>query len=122
MENFDIPIWLILLLAVVAWYIIRSLGQISIAEAKRHLQQGAVLLDVRTSEEYEHDHIPGSVNLPLAWLPRGIGEAVKDKDTVILCHCLSGVRSGTAVSRLKRMGYTAYNVGSIGRAKKLATD
>ena len=120
MENFDVPVWLIFLLVVVAWYIIRSLGQISIAKAKLHLQQGAILLDVRTTEEYEHDHISGAVNLPLAWLTKGIGETVKDKNTVILCHCLSGVRSGSAVSRLKRMGYTAYNVGSLGRAKKLS--
>lgn len=116
----DFKIWPILLVGVVAWYIIRSLGQIKLEEARRYLTEGAVLLDVRTPEEYSQDHIEGSVNLPLPHLLREIGSVVKDKETVILCHCLSGVRSGSAVSRLKRMGYRAYNIGSIHRAKKLA--
>jgi phage shock protein E len=78
-----------------------------------------LILDVRSSEEFGGDHIEGSINLSLPELSQRIGELVKDKNTVILCHCLSGVRSGSAVSRLKRMGYTAYNVGSLHRAKKL---
>ena len=119
MVDGDIKIWPILLIGIVAWYIIRSLGQVKLNAARRHLTEGAVLLDVRSPEEYSQGHIEGSVNLPLPHLLRDISSVVQDKETVILCHCLSGVRSGSAVSRLKRMGYRAYNVGSIHRAKKL---
>lgn len=78
-----------------------------------NLTDGAVLLDVRTAEEYRDGHIEGSVNLPLDRIS-SIGDAVKDKNTPLYVHCYSGSRSGQAVSYLKRMGYTnAKNIGGI---------
>ena len=74
---------------------------------------GAVLLDVRTAEEYRDGHIDGSVNLPLDSLS-SIANTVKDKSTPLFVHCLSGGRSAQAVSYLKQMGYTnAKNIGGI---------
>lgn len=72
---------------------------------------GAVLLDVRTAEEYRDGHIDGSVNLPLDKIS-AIENVVKDKSTPLYVHCLSGGRSGRAVSYLKQIGYT--NVKNIG--------
>lgn len=72
---------------------------------------GAILLDVRTSEEYQDGHIPGSKNIPLQSLDR-IGTVVDKKDTPIFVHCHSGSRSQQAESILKKMGYT--NVKNIG--------
>lgn len=73
----------------------------------------AVLLDVRTTEEYHNGHIDGSVNLPLDRISF-IEEAVKDKNTPLYVHCYSGSRSGKAVTYLKQMGYTnAVNIGGI---------
>ncbi len=72
---------------------------------------GAVLLDVRTKEEYREGRIPGSRNIPLDQLT-GISSAVKEKATPLYVYCHSGARSGQAVSILKRMGYT--NVKNIG--------
>ncbi len=72
---------------------------------------GAVLLDVRTIEEYRDGHIEGSVNLPLDRIGE-IGKVVKDKGTPLYVHCLSGGRSGRAVSYLRQIGYT--NVNNIG--------
>lgn len=75
--------------------------------------KGAVLLDVRTKEEYREGHIEGSVNIPLDKLS-GIGRTVTEKDTPLYVHCLSGSRSGQAVAYLKRMGYThVTNIGGI---------
>lgn len=75
---------------------------------------GAVLLDVRTAEEYREGHIEGSINLPLERIT-AIENTVKDKNTPLFVHCYSGSRSGQAVSCLKRMGYTnATNIGGIG--------
>lgn len=74
---------------------------------------GAILLDVRSVEEYRGGRIEGSVNLPLDKIAT-VGNIVKDKKTPLYVHCLSGARSGQAVSRLKQMGYTnATNIGGI---------
>ena len=72
---------------------------------------GALLVDVRNPEEYASGHIPGSISIPLAALPARYSERGAP-DTPLFVHCLSGGRSGQAVSFLKRAGYT--NVKNIG--------
>lgn len=82
-----------------------------VAEYKK--TEGAVLLDVRTAEEYRGGHIDGSINLPLDRIHL-VENIVKDKSTQLFVHCYSGSRSGQAVSYLKRMGYTnTTNIGGI---------
>ena len=72
---------------------------------------GAVLLDVRTPQEYREGHIPGSVNAPLQSL--GGEQCVSaGKDAPLFVYCHSGARSRQAVSLLARMGYV--NVKNIG--------
>ena len=76
---------------------------------------GALLLDVRTPEEYHRGHIPGSRNLPLDSIGGAEG-LPEEKATPIFVHCLSGVRSGQATDILGRMGYTRVkNIGGISR-------
>ena len=72
---------------------------------------GAVLLDVRTSQEYREGHIPNSKNVPLQSLER-VETIVNRADIPIFVYCYSGSRSHQAVNALKRMGYT--NVKNIG--------
>ena len=72
---------------------------------------GAVLLDVRTPEEYAEGHIPGGKNLPLQNIDKAAVIA-DNKDTPLFVHCLSGGRSRQAAAVLKQMGYT--NVTNIG--------
>jgi rhodanese-related sulfurtransferase len=74
---------------------------------------GAVLLDVRTPQEYREGHIPGSQNMPLQQLDK-VEEVTENKDTVLYVYCRSGARSRQAVSLLKHMGYTnVHNIGGI---------
>ena len=74
---------------------------------------GSVLLDVREREEYAHRRIPGSRNLPLSQLDRA-PDFLPDKDVHLYVYCYGGSRSGQAVKRLKRMGYTAAtDIGGI---------
>ena len=74
---------------------------------------GAVLLDVRTPQEYREGHIPSSQNVPLQQLDN-IEEVAENKDTVLYVYCRSGARSRQAVSLLKHMGYTnVHNIGGI---------
>ena len=74
---------------------------------------GAVLLDVRTPEEYRQGHIPNSKNLPLQNIQTAV-ELIGDKRTPIFVHCLSGGRSSQAASVLERMEYqNVTNIGGI---------
>ena len=72
---------------------------------------GAVLLDVRTSEEYRGGHIPGSKNVPLQTIDK-VASVAENKDTLLYVYCQSGARSRQATSMLQGMGYT--NVNNIG--------
>ena len=74
---------------------------------------GAVLLDVRSPQEYREGHIPGSQNVPLQQLDK-VEEVTENKDIVLYVYCRSGARSRQAVSLLKHMGYTnVHNIGGI---------
>ena len=72
---------------------------------------GAVLLDVRTPQEYREGHIPGSINVPLQSLDRA-KTLPAGKDTPLFVYCYSGARSRQAVALLTRMGYV--NIKNIG--------
>lgn len=78
---------------------------------------GAYLLDVRTPQEYKNGHIPKSKNVPLQSI-NTVTQVVIDKDAPVFVHCLSGNRSGQAVSQMKIMGYTnVKNIGGISAYK-----
>lgn len=72
---------------------------------------GALLLDVRSAQEYRDGHVPGSRNLPLHSLDE-IVTIAEHKDVPLYVYCLSGVRSGQAACRLRELGYA--NVKNIG--------
>lgn len=74
-------------------------------------REDAILLDVRTSQEYREGHIPGSKNVPLQQLDK-ISSVTDNKDVPMFVYCYSGGRSRQAVSYLQYMGYT--NVNNIG--------
>ncbi len=72
----------------------------------------AVLLDVRTREEYASGHVPGSVNLPLDQISQ-IEKTGAGKESPLFVYCHSGARSGSACAWLSRQGYQAENLGGI---------
>jgi rhodanese-related sulfurtransferase len=78
-------------------------------DLKEICNKGAVILDVRTTGEFAQGHVKGAINIPLDRLQQQIKKLPKDKP-VVAC-CLSGGRSGSAVSILKAEGYEAYNGG-----------
>ncbi len=79
--------------------------------------KNAVLLDVRTREEYANGHIEGSRNLPLDEIDR-VNLVIKDKNAPLYVHCLSGGRSARAVAYLKGKGYQeVHNIGGINAYK-----
>ena len=74
---------------------------------------GAVLLDVRTPQEYQEGHIPESKNVPLQQL-NNIVSVVKNTEIPLFVYCYSGARSRQATGMLQRMGYSKVNnIGGI---------
>ncbi|SFD13363.1 rhodanese-like domain-containing protein [Algibacter pectinivorans] len=72
--------------------------------------RGAVVIDVRTVNEYSKGAIPGSKNIPLQTINAKIAEIKKLNKPVITC-CVSGMRSGSAASILNSNGIEAINGG-----------
>jgi rhodanese-related sulfurtransferase len=75
------------------------------------VQQGAILLDVRSKAEFSGGHIKGAINIPVNVLNNHLGQ-LKDKDKTIITCCASGMRSASAKSILQSHGYkNVYNGG-----------
>ncbi|HEY4871470.1 MAG TPA: rhodanese-like domain-containing protein [Candidatus Dormibacteraeota bacterium] len=58
----------------------------SVSEVKQLLDQGAQLLDVLGEDEFEHDHLPGAINIPLKRL-EATTAARLDRDRPVLVYC-----------------------------------
>lgn len=69
-----------------------------------------LVVDVRTSSEYEDGHVVGAINIPY----NEIGEDIElDKEMPILVYCMSGGRSRLAYDALTNLGYTVYDLGAF---------
>ncbi len=76
------------------------------------INEGAIVLDVRSRNEYASGHFNGAVNIPLEEFEEVLTK-IKNKDEVIITCCASGMRSSTAKRILEKEGYTkVYNGGS----------
>lgn len=70
-----------------------------------------VLVDVRTSEEYEEGHIPGAIHIPHDEMEERFAELNPHKDEKILLICRSGRRSVIAAHVLHSKGFSQlYNL------------
>jgi len=86
------------------------------AETKKFLADNptAVLLDVRTPQEYAQIRIPGSVLIPDFELDARMGSELPDLNAPIIVYCRSGNRSRGAALKLLHAGYTrVYDAGGI---------
>ncbi len=76
------------------------------------VNDGAIVLDVRTKGEYGSGHIKGSVNIPVDQLQKNL-QKFKDKKRPIITCCASGMRSASAKGILSSNGFLeVYNGGS----------
>jgi phage shock protein E len=80
------------------------------ADLAQLVKEGAMIVDVRTGNEYAGGHIKGSINIPLDQLQNNLGKIHKNK--VVITCCASGMRSAAAKNLLISKGYTqVYNGG-----------
>ena len=96
-------------------------GSVNYMEAKEKIiNDGAILLDVRTKEEYNEKHIDGAILLPLDKIDiDSISQIVSEKDTPIIVYCRSGNRSQQAREKLIALGYSkVYDLGAMSNWKE----
>ena len=75
-------------------------------------QQNALVIDVRTEEEFLSGHLEKAVNIPLQTIGQKILQVYPDKERPIVLYCRSGNRSQQAFNILKNLGYkNIYNGG-----------
>lgn len=87
------------------------ISEISSAEARRSIADGAILIDVRDEEElHRNAPLAGAVHLSRGRLEYLISDAASDKDTPIILYCAGGVRSILAADSLQTLGYTRVSV------------
>ena len=81
---------------------------ITAEEAKQIMdsQEGYIILDVRTQEEYDEGHIPGAIVISHEEIEEKAEDVLTDKDQLILVYCRSGRRSKLAAEALVELGYT----------------
>ena len=82
--------------------------QITQEEAKKIMdeQEGYVIVDARTQEEFETGHIPNAICIPNETISENVVEQLPNKDQLILIYCRSGNRSKKAADKLVQLGYT----------------
>lgn len=99
----------------VGYTLSRSGGDVKGSDARELVAKGALLLDVRTTQEFAGGHLPGAVNIPVQDLDRRLSE-VGAKERPVVVYCRSGQRSARAARMLKGAGYQAvHDLGSISR-------
>lgn len=101
-----------------------SLAWLDTEQARQHnikpaaaleLQQaGALIIDVRSAEDYAQKHIAGSVHLDVAEVLEQLPERFPDRTQPLVFYCQSGTRSQTALEMALALGYEeVYNLGRI---------
>lgn len=96
-------------------------NMVSYMEAKEMIiNDGAILVDVRTEDEYNEEHIDGALLLPLdTIMEESVLDVIDSKDSYVILYCRSGNRSHQALEKLIELGYTnVYDLGAISNWKE----
>lgn len=80
-------------------------------EARTAVERGALLLDVRTPEEFQAGHVAGATNIPVGALAGRVGEIAAGREVVV--YCRSGRRSAAAAEMLRERGHKVIDIGSM---------
>ena len=84
---------------------------ITMEQLKRKQANGAVIIDVRSPQEFAEGHIEGAILIPEYDIVSKIQGRINNKNEEIVLYCSSGIRSKRAQKKLKEMGYkNIYNL------------
>jgi sulfur-carrier protein adenylyltransferase/sulfurtransferase len=88
-----------------------AIKQIDIDEARRMMDKGAILIDVREPDEWRQGHIKQAIGISRGFLELRIEEKVPDHKAPVIVQCASGTRSLLAARTLRELGYeNVYNL------------
>lgn len=90
-------------------FLTRIFGLKPKVDFKELVNNGAIIIDVRTETEFSTGHVQNAQNIPLESLHTKT-LSFKKEQPIILC-CATGMRSGMARQSLKSKGFKAYNGG-----------
>ena len=96
-------------------------SSINYVQAKEKIiNEQAILVDVRTVDEYNEGHIAGAVVLPLDEIDSDSAkDKIGDKNQVIIVYCRSGKRSAEALKKLNSLGYQkVFDLGAMSNWKE----
>jgi rhodanese-related sulfurtransferase len=110
----DYALWIALAAAVVLWFAMSRMGKTSAADAHKLVDDGALLVDVRSPGEFAGGHLAGAINVPVDAIGARAEELAK-KGKKIVVYCASGMRSSSAASALKRAGAEVFDLGAMSR-------
>lgn len=85
-------------------------GKKETVDFKELVKHGAIILDVRSKDEFSGGHVKGAINIPLDTLSASLSK-LGNKDKEIITCCMSGGRSGLAKNILTSLGYTKIHNG-----------
>lgn len=102
----------------IGWYLLFAMVSFSCFASERSEQawqkvnEGALLIDVRTPDEFNQEHLVNAINKPLNTVNESFSHI--KKETPIVVYCRSGNRSGKAMSYLNSIGFSqVYNGGGL---------
>ena len=85
--------------------------EISINELRNKVVQGAILIDVRSNQEYKEGHLRGAINIPDFEITKRIEREIPKKNQLIVLYCQYGGRSRNVLNQMRQLGYTnLYNL------------
>ncbi|HTH62354.1 MAG TPA: rhodanese-like domain-containing protein [Paraburkholderia sp.] len=86
-------------------------GGVSTGEATQLINRhNAVIIDLRTADDFAKGHLPSARNLPFSELPAKIGQFAKNKSNPVLLVCQSGQQSQKAQRAVKDAGFAEVHV------------
>ena len=94
-------------------------GSDKTADISELIKNGALVIDVRSADEFAGGHLAEAVNIPLNIISKDIHKHSATKSQPVILYCFSGGRSAAAKKTLEQMGYTqVLNGGSLSQMRK----
>ncbi len=85
------------------------------------LKEGAIIIDVRSPQEFRSGHARHAVNIPLGSIPAQVEKIRKHQKPIITC-CASGIRSARAASQLRAANIQAVNGGAWQKVERAQSE
>lgn len=90
----------------------KSKPTVSVEDLKEMINNGAIIIDVRTPQEFNGGNLKGAINIPVQVIGSKIDEIKNlNKNNKVILYCKSGGRAGTAESILQKNGIESINIG-----------